>query len=112
MSSVIIVFLILLILIDVLMIVGFIFLYFRFKKVFELPWEDIKESIEKAQQLVRRLEELRERERQEVSVPTKPIREQILGLANKGYNSKEIARILKLSEAEVEVVLASKKLDR
>lgn len=110
MSSAIVVFLIFLILIDVLMIVGFIFLYFRFKKVFELPWEDINESIEKAQQLVKRLEELRER--QEVSVPTKPIREQILGLANKGYNSKEIAKMLKLSEAEVEVVLISKKLDR
>jgi len=112
MSGTIVFFLIFLIVIDILMIVGFIFLYIRFKKVFELPWEEIKESIEKAQQLVKKLEELKEREKQEILIPTKPVKDQILGLASRGYSAKEIARLLRLSEGEVEVVLSSKKLDK
>ena len=38
------------------------------------------------------------------------LKKEIYSLAKKGYTPKEIAKRLKLSEAEVELVLASKKI--
>jgi DNA-directed RNA polymerase specialized sigma24 family protein len=88
------------------MIGAFVFFYIKFKKVFELPWEDIKESIEKAQELVEELKKLR-------SLPDKgseiDLKREIHLLAQQGYSFKEIAKKLGISEAEVELVLSSKK---
>ncbi len=93
--------LILLFIIDIILIVIFLFFYFRFKKVLELPWDEIKESIERAQELVIRLEKL-QKEKSE-------LKKQIYMLAEDGLSAKEIARRLHLPTAEVEIILASKK---
>ena len=85
----------------------FISFYIKFRKIFELPWEDIKESIKRAQELVNKLEKLRTASEIESKIELK---KEIYSLAKEGYTPKEIAKRLKLSEAEVELVLASKKI--
>ncbi len=95
------VFLILLFIIDIILIAMLLFFYFRFKKVFELPWDEIKESIERAQDLVIRLEKLQKEKGD--------LRKQIYMLAENGLSPKEIAKKLNLPTAEVEIILASKK---
>ncbi|MCU4138285.1 MAG: hypothetical protein MW689_000074 [Thermodesulfobacteria bacterium] len=101
------IFLIILLIIDIIMIGIFIFFYIKFKKIFELPWEDIKESIKRAQELVNKLEKLRVASEINSKIELK---KEIYSLAKKGYTPKEIAKKLKLSEAEVELILASKKI--
>ncbi|PMP65324.1 MAG: hypothetical protein C0190_06850 [Thermodesulfobacterium geofontis] len=100
------IFLILLLIIDIIMIGVFVFFYMRFKKVFELPWEDIKESIERAQELVNELKKLKAISEKG---PERDLKKEIHLLAQQGYSFKEIAKKLGVSEAEVELVLASKK---
>ncbi len=97
-------FLILLLIIDVVMIGIFFFFYVRLKKFLELPWEEVRESIERAKELVERLEKLKP-----ASETKMDLKREIRLLAKKGLTPKEIAKKLELSEAEVELVLASKK---
>ncbi|MDF2953986.1 MAG: hypothetical protein OD816_001231 [Thermodesulfobacterium sp.] len=97
-------FLILLLIIDIIMIGIFFFFYIRLKKFLELPWEEVRESIEKAKELVERLEKLKP-----ASETKMDLKREIRLLAKKGLTPKEIAKKLELSEAEVELVLASKK---
>ncbi|MCD6490550.1 MAG: hypothetical protein J7K20_07495 [Thermodesulfobacterium sp.] len=97
-------FLILLLIIDIVMIGIFFFFYIKLKKILELPWEEIKESIERAKELVERLEKLKP-----ISENKMDLKKEIALLAKKGLTPKEIAKKLELSEAEVELVLASKK---
>ena len=97
-------FLILLLIIDIIMIGIFFFFYIRLKKFLELPWEEVRESIEKAKELVERLEKLKS-----ASETKMDLKREIRLLAKKGLTPKEIAKKLELSEAEVELVLASKK---
>ncbi len=103
------IFLIILLIIDLLMIVFFIVFYIRFKKVLKLPWEEIRESIEKAYELVNTLEQIKRGENNIFS-KNADLKEKIYKLFQSGYSSKEIAKKLKISEAEVELILASKKM--
>jgi hypothetical protein len=106
------IFLIVLLIIDFIMIMVFVFFYVRFKKVFDLPWEEIKESIEKAQELVKKLEELQGKRKAGISKSSEGnIKERVHKLAREGKSPREIAKKLGLSEAEVELIL-SKKLCR
>lgn len=100
------VFLIVLLVIDILMIGVFVFFYVKFKKVLELPWEEIRESIERAQELVSRLEKLKNSSETKTKID---IKSEIKMLAREGFSSKEIAKKLGISQAEVELVLASQK---
>lgn len=96
--------LVILLVIDLIIIGIFFFFYIRLKKFLELPWEDIKESIERAQKLVEKLEKLKPMTETKID-----LKKEINLLAKKGLTSKEIAKKLEISEAEVELVLASKK---
>ncbi len=99
-------FLIVLLIIDILMIIIFIYFYIKLKKVLELPWREIKESVERAQELVSRLEKLKSASEKTTKAD---IKKEIKMLAGQGLTSKEIAKKLGISQAEVELVLASKK---
>ncbi len=102
-------FLIIFLILDIIIIITLIVFYFKFKKIYELPWEEIKESIERAQELVKKLREIeKEKKTYETQLKTE-VREKVLLLANQGYTSRDIARRLKITEAEVELILASKK---
>ncbi|WP_022855117.1 response regulator transcription factor [Thermodesulfobacterium thermophilum] len=105
-------FLIILVMVDLLMIAGFVFFYLKFKKVFDLPWEEIKESIERAQELVKKLEKLQKASKPlaEGRSKDRSVKDQVFYLSERGLSPKEIAKQLKISEAEVEVILSSKKL--
>jgi len=99
-------FLIILLITDLVMIGVLVFFYIKFKKVLELPWEDIKESIERAHELVSKLEKLKP------SLETPPktdIKKEIKKLAMEGLSFKEIAKKLGISQAEVELILTSQK---
>ncbi len=98
-----------LILFDVLIIILLILLYLKVKKFLVLPWEEIEESLKRAQTLVERLKELKDA--REIA-DTKPInpKEEVINLYKRGLNIKEIAKKTGLSEGEVELILKSKKL--
>lgn len=98
--------LIILLIIDFLILIIFVFIYSKFKKFMELPWEEIKESVERAQELVKKLEELQQNKEY---TNKKEIINLVYQLNNQGYSIREIARRLRISEAEVEIILSSKR---
>lgn len=98
--------LIILLIIDFLILIIFVFIYSKFKKFMELPWEEIKESVERAQKLVKKLEELQQNKEY---TDKKEIINLVYQLNNQGYSIREIARKLRISEAEVEIILSSKR---
>ncbi len=98
--------LIILLIIDFLILTIFVFIYSKFKKFMELPWEEIKESVERAQKLVKKLEELQQNKEY---TDKKEIINLVYQLNNQGYSIREIARKLRISEAEVEIILSSKR---
>ncbi|RKX59726.1 MAG: hypothetical protein DRP29_04020 [Thermodesulfobacteriota bacterium] len=98
--------LIILLIIDFLILIIFVFIYSKFKKFMELPWEEIRESVERAQELVKKLEELQQNKEY---TDKKEIINLVYQLNNQGYSIREIARKLRISEAEVEIILSSKR---
>ncbi len=94
---------------DLLIILLLIFLYLKVKRFLSLPWEDIEESITKAQALVEKLKELKEVKGTFEHITTDP-KEEVVLLYKKGLKLKEIAKKTGLSEGEVELILKSKKL--
>lgn len=98
-------FLILLIAIDILMIILFGSLYIKFKKIIELPWEEIKDSVSKAEELVKRLELLEKGKSVATSGKEINLKQEVKELYNKGLKPSQIAKRLGLSEAEVELIL-------
>ncbi|PMP64371.1 MAG: hypothetical protein C0197_00730 [Caldimicrobium thiodismutans] len=94
---------------DVLIILLLIFLYLKVKKFLSLPWEDIEESIARAQALVEKLKELKDVKGTSDYNPADP-KEEVVFWYKKGLKLKEIAKKTGLSEGEVELILKSKKL--
>ena len=100
------IFLILLVVIDILMIIFFGLFYIKFKKIIELPWEEVKKSIDRAEELVKRLEALEKGKTSAVGIESKPsLKQEVKELYSKGLNPSQIAKKLGLSEAEVELIL-------
>jgi len=97
-----------LILFDLLIIILLVLFYLKIQRFLKLPWEEIEESILKAQELVKNLKEL---QRQTDKTPQRSsTEEKILELYREGVNIKEIAKRLQLSVGEVELFLKKKGL--
>jgi hypothetical protein len=90
-----------------LVLIGLIFwFYLKIKRFLELPWDEIKESILRAEELVRTLERLGNPTQgpQSSSLPT----EEAIALFKQGYSPRQIAKKLGISQGEVELLLKSK----
>jgi hypothetical protein len=90
-----------------IVLIGLIFwFYLKIKRFLELPWDEVKESILRAEELVRTLERLGNPTKgpQSSSLPT----EEAIALFKKGFSPREIARKLGISQGEVELLLKSK----
>jgi hypothetical protein len=101
-----------LLIVDFFIVFLFLILYFRLKKFLNLPWDEILEGIEKARDLVFRLEKLKTGLEKRGETEGKRIKDTVLELHKKGLGVKEISRRLKLSEGEVELIIATQKLGR
>ncbi|MCS7150217.1 MAG: hypothetical protein N2Z40_05225 [Caldimicrobium sp.] len=94
-----------------LIILGFLItLYLKFRKIVSFPWEDIEASLERAQVLVTKLQELRSSTVNESHSTEDIMRDQVYALHKNGMGPKEIAKRLGISEGEVEILLKRKKL--
>lgn len=101
----------LLVFFDFIILIFLIFLYFRFKKLINFPWEELEASIERAQELVEKLREIkRGSHKGELSSKEQNHLIQVVDLYKKGFNPKEIAKNLGLSTGEVEIILKKKGL--
>jgi|YNPBryunderm2012_1023409.scaffolds.fasta_scaffold16421_2 hypothetical protein len=90
-----------------LVLIGLIFwFYLKIKRFLELPWDEFKESILRAEELVRTLERLGNPTQgpQSSSLPT----EEAIALFKQGYSPRQIAKKLGISQGEVELLLKSK----
>jgi hypothetical protein len=96
----------LLLALDLVLIALIFWFYLKIKRFLELPWDEIKESILRAEELVRTLERLGNSTQgpQSSALPT----EEAIALFKKGFSPKEIARKLGISQGEVELLLKSK----
>ncbi len=93
---------------DALILLILILFYLKFKKLLNLPWEEIEESLEKAHRLVNRLKELREKGEEPEPKVSNP-KEEVLFLLQKGLKVKDIAKKTGLSEGEIELILKTQK---
>ncbi|MCS7199020.1 MAG: hypothetical protein N2327_06735 [Caldimicrobium sp.] len=102
----------LLIILDLIILVFLLVLYFKFKRVLTLPWEDIESSLEKAQSLVAKLQELKSQSQRigDTDKQAYNVKEEVILLYNKGLGIKEIAKRLGLSEGEVEIILKRREI--
>ncbi len=98
----------LLLLLDLFIIVMLLVLYFKFKKLLNLPLEELEESLERAHHLVQKLKELKKEESSQT--PGIIPKEEVFRLHQRGLKIKEIAKQTGLSEGEVELLLKTKKL--
>jgi len=90
-----------------LVLIGLIFwFYLKIKRFLELPWDEVKESILRAEELVRTLERLGNPTQgpQSSSLPT----EEAIALFKQGYSPRQIAKKFGISQGEVELLLKSK----
>lgn len=98
-----------LILCDIAILVILVGFYMKFKKLLNLPIEEIEEALERAHQLVEKLKELKKIDTQAKSTLKNP-KEEVFQLYQKGLKIREIAKQTGLSEGEVELLLKTKKL--
>jgi len=94
---------------DIIIIILLIFLYLKVKKFLNLPWEEIEESVKRAQALVEKLKELKE-VKEVYDIKNIDPKEEVIYLYKKGLTVKEIAKKTGLSEGEVELILKRKNL--
>ncbi len=99
---------ILLVIFDFIILILLVFFYLRFKKFLSLPWEEIEESLERAQRLVERLKEVKGIEKGVEKVIESP-KEEVLYFYQKGLSVKEIAKKTGLTEGEIELILKTHK---
>jgi len=97
-----------LILFDLLIIIILVLFYLKIQKFLKLPWEEIEESILRAEELVKNLKELQRQA--DKTLQRSSTEEKILELHKEGVNIKEIAKRLQLSVGEVELFLKKKGL--
>jgi len=95
---------------DLLILIVLVLLYWKIKRFLSLPWEEIEESILKAQELVDKLKDLKKGKGISDAALTRDPTEEVLLLFQKGLKPKEIAKQLGLSLGEVEVILKKKKI--
>ncbi|MFN4131503.1 MAG: DUF6115 domain-containing protein [Caldimicrobium sp.] len=101
---------VLLLLFDVVILVFLIFLYVKFKKLLNLPIDELEESLERAHQLVNKLKEIKKKEETSSPVTFSNPKEEVFKLYQRGLKIKEIAKQTGLTEGEVELLLKTKKL--
>jgi len=96
----------LLLILDIVLIGLIFWFYLKIKRFLELPWDEVKESILRAEELVKNLERLGNPSQspQSSALP----KEQVIALFKQGFSPKEIARKLGISQGEVELLLKSK----
>jgi predicted transposase YdaD len=94
---------------DALILLLLILFYLKFKKLLNLPWEEIEESLDRAHRLVNRLKELKEKGGEEPEPKVFNPKEEVLILLQKGLKVKEIAKKTGLSEGEIELILKTQK---
>lgn len=94
---------------DVIIVILLILLYLKIKRFLNLPWEEIEESLRRAQGLVEKLRELKDLKEPSDLKISNP-KEEIVELYQRGLKIKEIAKRTGMSEGEVELILKSKKL--
>ncbi len=86
---------------------GLIFwFYFKIRRFLELPWDEVKESILRAEELVRTLERLADPYPRPQS--STPPTEEVIALFKQGFTPRQIAKKLGISQGEVELLLKSK----
>lgn len=82
--------------------------YMKFRKFLSLPWEEIEESLDKAQRLVERLKELKEKDVKAEINPSDP-KDEVIYLFQRGLKIKEISKKTGLSEGEIELILKTQR---
>jgi len=99
--------------IDFIIILFIFLLYIKIQKILNLPWNEIGERIDRAKELVEKLEKLTiKKAGLEKNVDNKNLKERVIELYNKGLNIKEIAKKLNLTEGEVELIISARKLKK
>ena len=99
--------------IDFIIILFIFLLYIKIQKILNLPWDEIGERIDRAKELVEKLEKLTTKKTVlGKNVDNKNLKERVIELHNKGLSIKEIAKKLDLTEGEVELIISAKRLKK
>ena len=99
--------------IDFIIILFIFLLYIKIQKILNLPWDEIEERIDRAKELVEKLEKLTTKKTVlGKNVDNKNLKERVIELHNKGLSIKEIAKKLDLTEGEVELIISAKRLKK
>jgi len=99
--------------IDFIIILFIFLLYTKIQKILNLPWDEIVERIDRAKELVEKLEKLTTKKTVlGKNVDNKNLKERVIELHNKGLSIKEIAKKLDLTEGEVELIISAKRLKK
>ena len=99
--------------IDFIIILFIFLLYTKIQKILNLPWDEIVERVDRAKELVEKLEKLATKKSGlEQNVDSINLKERVIELYNKGLNIKEIAKKLNLTKGEVELIISAEKFKK